>query len=176
MVASYKTDLVTKLFTAALLDIVNSIGVEWGFRAYLLPKLFRKIGAIPSMVLNGIIAGIWYAPFVVKGYYYGDGNLGFPIVNILAMCVFCCVTGIIYSYLSLRTGSIFPSIFAHSSLNVMMSQPALFTFDGGNYFVGPSPTGIISGIPFIIVAAICIYDVYKNPIQVTSIQTTTKTE
>jgi membrane protease YdiL (CAAX protease family) len=171
IVATYKTDLVTKLFTAALLDIVNSTGEEWGFRAYLLPKLFRKIGAIPAIVLSGVIGGIWYAPFVVMGYYYGDGNWGFPVVNILAMCAFSCVTGIIYSYLSLRTGSIFPSIFAHSSVNVMMSQAALFTFDGGNYFIGPSPTGIIAGIPFIIVAAICLYDVYKNPIQVT-----TKTE
>jgi membrane protease YdiL (CAAX protease family) len=83
------------------------------------------------------------------------------------MCAFSCVTGIIYSFLSLRTGSIFPSIFAHSSVNVMMSQAALFTFDGGNYFIGPSPTGILAGIPFIITAAICLYDVYKHPIQVT---------
>lgn len=167
VVAAYKTDLLMKFFTAALLDIVNSVGEEWGFRAYLLPKLYRKIGAVPAMVLNGIISGLWYAPFVVMGYYYGSGNWGFPVVNILAMCAFSCVTGIIYSYLSLRTGSIFPSIFAHSAVNVMMSQASLFTFDGGNYFIGPSPTGIIGGIPFIIVAAVFIYDVYKNPIQVT---------
>lgn len=167
IVASYKTDLLTKFFTAALLDFVNSFGEEWGFRAYLLPKLFRKIGAIPAMILSGLVSGLWYAPFVVMGYYYGNGNAGFPIVNILAMCAFGCVTGVIYSYLSLRTGSIFPSVFAHSAVNVMMSQAALFTFDGGNYFIGPSPTGIIGGLPFIIVAAIFLYDVYKHPIQVT---------
>jgi hypothetical protein len=49
----------------------------------------------------------------------------------------------------------------------MMSQAALFTFDGGNYFIGPSPTGIIGGLPFIVVAVIFLYDVYKNPILVT---------
>jgi membrane protease YdiL (CAAX protease family) len=167
VVASYKTDLLTKLFTAAVLDFVNAFGEEWGFRAYLLPKLFRKIGAIPSMLLNGIISGLWYAPFVVMGYYYGSGNAGFPIVNIIAMCAFGCVTGVIYSYLSLRTGSIFPSVFAHSAVSVMMSQAALFTFDGGNYFIGPSTTGIIGGLPFIIVAIIFLYDVHKHPIQVT---------
>jgi membrane protease YdiL (CAAX protease family) len=167
VVATYKTDLLTKFFTAAVLDFVNAFGEEWGFRAYLLPKLFRKIGAIPSMLLSGLLSGLWYAPFVVMGYYYGSGNVGFPIVNIIAMCAFGCVTGIIYSYLSLRTGSIFPSVFAHSAVSVMMSQAALFTFDGGNYFVGPSTTGIIGGLPIIIVAAIFIYDVYKHPIQVT---------
>jgi membrane protease YdiL (CAAX protease family) len=167
VVASYKTDLVTKLFTAALLDFINSFGEEWGFRAYLLPKLFRKIGSIPSIIVSGLISGLWYCPLVVMGYYYGIGNAGFPVVNIIATCIFSCVTGIIYSYITLRTGSIFPAVFAHSAINVMMSQASLFTFDGGNYFIGPSPTGIIGGLPFIIVAAICLYDIYKNPIQTT---------
>jgi membrane protease YdiL (CAAX protease family) len=165
VVAGYKTDLIAKFFTAAVLDIINSFGEEWGFRAYLLPKLYRKLGAIPAILLSGLISGLWYAPFVVMGLYYGDGNVGFPVVNIIAMCIFGCVTGTIYSYLSLRTGSIFPAVFAHSALNIMMSQAALFTFDGGNYFIGPSPTGIIGGLPFIITAVIFMYDIYKHPIQ-----------
>jgi membrane protease YdiL (CAAX protease family) len=168
IVASFKTDLVVKFFTAAVLDIVSSFGEEWGFRAYLLPKLYRKIGAMPSMIISGLASGLWYAPLVALGYYYGTGNAGFPIVNILAMCIFSCVTGIIYSFLCLRTGSIFPSVFAHSAVNVMMSQAALFTFDGGNYFVGPAPTGIIAGIPFIITAVICLIYMHKHPIQVTA--------
>jgi membrane protease YdiL (CAAX protease family) len=120
------------------------------------------------MIISGLTSGLWYAPLVALGYYYGTGNAGFPIVNILAMCVFSCVTGIIYSFLCLRTGSIFPSVFAHSAVNVMMSQAALFTFDGGNYFVGPAPTGIIAGIPFIITAVICLIYMHKHPIQVTA--------
>jgi membrane protease YdiL (CAAX protease family) len=167
VVASYKTDLVTKLFTAALLDFLNAFGEEWGFRAYLLPKLFRKIGTIPSIIVSGIISGLWYTPLVLIGYYYGTGNAGYPVINIIATCIFSCVTGIIYSYLTLRTGSVFPAAFAHSAVNVMMSQASLFTFDGGDYFIGPSPTGIIGGLPFIIVALICLYDVYKNPVQTT---------
>ena len=146
MVAAYKTDLLIKVFTAAALDLINSFGEEWGFRAYLLPKLYRKFGAVPSMLLSGFISGLWYAPLVAVGYYYGTGNVGFPVVNIIAICIFGTVTGIIYSYLCLRTGSIFPAVFAHSTVNVMMSQAALFTVDGGNLFVGPSPTGILSEI------------------------------
>jgi membrane protease YdiL (CAAX protease family) len=165
IVASFKTDLIIKMFTAAVLDVVNSFGEEWGFRAYLLPKLYRKFGAIPAMVLSGLASGLWYAPLVVMGYYYGTGNAGFPVVNILAMCIFGCVTGIIYSFLCLRTGSIFPAVFAHSALNVMMSQAELLTFDGGNYFVGPAPTGIMSGIPLIITAVVCVVYMYKCPIK-----------
>lgn len=168
IVADYKTDLLIKVFTAAVLDIINSFGEEWGFRAYLLPKLYRKFGAVPSMILSGLASGLWYAPLVAIGYYYGTGNAGFPVVNILAMCVFGAVTGIIYAYLCLRTGSIFPAVFAHSAVNVLMSQAALFTFDGGNLFVGPSPTGILSGLPFIAAAAVCLILMHRNPVRPSS--------
>lgn len=165
IVAAYKTDLLVKLFTAAVLDVINSFGVEWGFRAYLMPKLFRKIGAIPAILLSGLVSGLWYAPLVVMGNYYGTDNVGFPVVNILAMCLFGMVTGVIYSFLCLRTGSIFPAVFAHGAANIMMTQAVLFTFDGGNSFVGPSPTGILSGLPFIITAVICLVYMAKHPIK-----------
>lgn len=165
IIAAFKTDLLLKVFSAPLLDIINAFGVEWGFRAYLVPKLYRKIGAVPSMVLGGFISGLWYAPLVALGYYYGTGYSGFPVTGIIAMCIFGTVTGIISSYLCLRTGSIFPSVFAASSLNVMMSQAALFTFDGGSFFVGPAPTGIIAGIPLIIAAVIFVADMARNPVK-----------
>lgn len=165
IVASYKTDLLIKVFTAAVLDLINSFGEEWGFRAYLLPKLYRKLGAVPAVLLSGFISGLWYAPLVAIGYYYGTGNAGFPVVNIIAMCIFGTVTGVIYGFLCLRTGSIFPAVFAHSAMNVMMSQAALFTFDGGNFFVGPAPTGILSGLPFILVAVVCLIHMHKYPVK-----------
>lgn len=165
IVAGVKADLLVKFFTAAVLDIINAFGEEWGFRAYLLPKLFRKVGTIPAMLISGFASGLWYAPLVAIGYYYGEGNVGFPVVNIIAMCLFGTVTGIIYSFLTLRTGSIFPAVFAHSAMNVMMSQAAQFTFDGGNFFIGPAPTGILAGLPFIITAVICLVYMHKHPIQ-----------
>jgi len=174
IVAGVKTDLLVKFFTAPVLDVITAIGIEWGFRAFLLPKLFRKIGTIPAIIVSSFASGLWYAPLVAIGYYYGEGNSGFPVVNIVAMCLFGTVTGIIYAFLTLRTGSIFPAVFAHSSLNVMMGQAAQFTFDGGNFFIGPAPTGILAGIPLIITAAICLIHVYKVPIQASTEEETQK--
>ncbi len=164
IVAGVKADLLVKFFTAAVLDFINAFGEEWGFRAYLLPKLFRKVGTIPAMVISGFASGLWYAPLVSIGYYYGEGNSGFPVVNIVAMCLFGTVTGIIYAFLTLRTGSIFPAVFAHSAMNVMMAQASQFTFDGGSFFVGPAPTGILAGIPLVIVAAGCLVHIHKYPV------------
>lgn len=168
IVATFKTNLLMNVFTAPLLDVINCFGIEWGFRAYLLPKLYRKFGTIPAMLLSGLAYGLWFAPLVSIGYFYGEGYNGFPVAGILAMCVFGLVTGCIYSFLALRSGSVFPSILASSALNVMMSQAALFTKDGGNFFIGPAPTGIVAGIPFIILAVICVIYMYKNPVKPSS--------
>lgn len=42
IIAAFKTNLLMNIFTAPLLDVINSFGVEWGFRGYLLPKLYRN--------------------------------------------------------------------------------------------------------------------------------------
>ncbi len=168
IVASYKANLLIKIFTAPILGVVGSFGQEWGFRGYLLPKLFRKIGPIPAILISGFASGLWYAPLVYIGYYYGGDNQGFPVTNILAMCIFGMVTGIIYSVLCLQTGSIFPPVFAHSAVNIMMSQAVLFTVDGGNSFIGPAPTGILSGLPLLVAAVLFLVYMYKHPIQVSA--------
>lgn len=165
VIAAYKTDLLIKIFTAPVLDIVNSFGEEWGWRAYLLPKLYRKFGTIKAVLISGFLSGLWYAPLVSIGFFYGTDYPGEPIMGILAMCIYGTVTGIIYAALALRTGSIFPSVFAHSCMSVMMSQASNFTFDGGNYFVGPAPTGIIAGIPILVAAVIFMRDLIKNPVK-----------
>lgn len=164
IIASFKTTLLMNVFTAPLLDIINSFGEEWGWRGYLLPKLYRKLGTVPAILISGLVSGLWYAPLVSLGYYYGTGYAGFPISGILAMCIFGMVTGCLYAFVSLRSGSIFPAVFAHSAVSVMMSQAAYFTRDGGNFFVGPAPTGIVAGIPFIIAAVIFMVYLLKHPV------------
>lgn len=168
IVATFKTNLLMNVFTAPLMDVINCFGLEWGFRAYLLPKLYRKFGTIPAMLISGLAYGLWFAPLVSVGYFYGEGYNGFPIAGILAMCVFGLATSCIYSFLALRSGSIFPSVLASSSLNAMMAQAALFTKDGGNFFIGPAPTGIVAGIPILIMAVFCLIYMYKNPVKPSS--------
>lgn len=164
IMGAYKANLLTLIFSAPVMDILNAFGVEWGFRAYLLPKLYKKFGTLPSFFMTSLGYGIWYAPLISLGYFYGKDYAGFPGAGIVAMCVFCLAFGCILSYLSLKTGSIFPAVFAHSTMNVLMSDPANFTFDGGNVFVGPAPTGFLSMIPMIIVAVIMTVDMVKKPV------------
>lgn len=164
IIKNFRIALIINILTAPIIDLVNCACEEWGWRAYLLPKLYRKFGTVPAILLTGLANGIWYAPLAIIGYFYGTGYSGFPVTGIIAMCIFSMVTGCIYSALTLHTGSIIPAIFAHSALNVMLPKAAYFTVDGGNYFVGPAATGIVSGIPLIIAAVVSIVYMVKHPV------------
>lgn len=164
IIKKFRIATIINILTAPVIDLINCAGEEWGWRAYLLPKLYRKLGTVPAIILTGLANGIWYAPLVTIGYFYGTQYAGFPVTGIIAMCIFATVTGCIYSALTLCTGSIIPAIFAHSALNVMMPRASYFTVDGGNYFVGPAATGIVSGIPLIVAAVVSIVYMVKHPV------------
>ncbi len=145
---------VAGFFLAPLLNILTCFGEEWGWRAYLLPKLRSLFGLKKAMIASGVIWGLWHLPITIMGHNYGLSYTGYPVTGILAMCVFCTVIGVFFAWLFVRTGSVFPSVLAHGALNGFASFGIYFTRDGGNPFIGPSVTGILSGLPFIICAVI----------------------
>jgi membrane protease YdiL (CAAX protease family) len=150
-------------FLPPVLNLLTCFGEEWGWRGYLLPGLKELLGLKPAILISGVIWGLWHLPLTVMGHNYGLGYRGYPVSGILAMCCFCTVIGILFSYLFIRTGSILPSVFAHGALNGFASLGIYFTRDGGNPFIGPSVTGILSGMPFIICACIALKLLGDNP-------------
>ena len=152
------------LLLGPILNFVTCFGEEWGWRGYLLPKMSRKLPALPMLLVNGIIWGVWHAPLTAIGHNYGVGYPGFPFTGIVAMCGFCIIIGIFFSFVTMKTKSCIPAVLAHGAINSIGSIGMFFTTDGGNPFIGPAPTGIIGGLPFIIVAVItCIFYFRKTP-------------
>ncbi len=119
--------------------------------------MMNKFKLLPMLLINGVIWGLWHAPLTALGHNYGLSYPGFPFTGIFAMCIFCTVLGIIFSYLTIRTKSCIPAVIAHGSLNGFAAVAMYFTVDGGNPFVGPGATGIIGGSAFILTAIILYY-------------------
>lgn len=141
-----------------ILNFITCFGEEWGWRGYLLSKMSKKLPAVPMLLVNGVIWGLWHAPLTAIGHNYGVGYPGFPFTGIAAMCGFCIVLGVFLSYISLKTKSCIPAVLAHGAINSIASIGIYFTTDGGNPFVGPAPTGIIGALPFIAVAVLmCVF-------------------
>lgn len=138
-------------------NLITCFGEEWGWRGYLLPKMKEKMPMIPMLLVNGIIWGLWHAPFTVIGHNYGTGYWGFPVTGILAMCGFCIVTGVLLTYVSLRADSVWPAVIGHGALNSIGAAGVYFHKGDASPFIGPSPTGIIGGCAFIIAAVVLAY-------------------
>lgn len=139
-----------------ILNILVCFGEEWGWRAYLLPKMQNKLPLIPMLLVNGLIWGIWHAPLIIMGHNYGLNYFGYPVFGIFAMCLFCIFIGTVLSYLTVRSKSVWPAVLAHGSINGFANVSLLFHAGSVNPFIGPLPTGIIGGIAFIFTAVVIV--------------------
>ena len=106
---------------AAVINIVPVLGEELGWRGWLLPRLM-PLGALPAILITGVIWGVWHAPLVLLGYNYPDapGWLG-----VLAMVVMCTLIGAIFGWLRLRSVSVWPAALAHAALNGAAGTPSV---------------------------------------------------
>ena len=163
--ATLRASLVASVATTLIAPAINAVtcfGEEWGWRGYLLPKLLERFSIVPTLLISGVVWGLWHAPITMLGHNYGLGYAGYPFTGIAAMCVFCTVFGVFLSYVTLKSGSCLPAVFAHGMVNGCGALGVLFSATGGNPFVGPMPTGIIGGAFFIVVAALMMRVLMRN--------------
>ena len=167
--ATMTSQIVMAVFLSPVLNLFTCFGEEWGWRGYLLPKMREKLPLFAVLLVNGVIWGLWHAPLTAIGHNYGMGYPGYPVTGILAMCCFCIVMGVIFSFITIKTGSCIPAVIAHGALNGFASVAIYFT-DGKsiNPFVGPAPTGILGGSAFIVCAAVMAAALLKGGRQATA--------
>ncbi|MEF9984484.1 MAG: CPBP family intramembrane glutamic endopeptidase [Oscillospiraceae bacterium] len=162
LLMNFFTQMAIGILFSPILNAITCFGEELGWRGFLLPKMLEKFKLLPTLLITGIIWGLWHAPMTMIGHNYGTEYWGFPYVGIIAMCIFCIVIGTILSYVTIKTKSCFPAVIIHGSLNGLVSAGLFFSSDGGNSFIGPMPTGIIGGIGFIIAAIIMMVLLVKE--------------
>lgn len=150
------------VFLGPVMNFVTCFGEEWGWRGYLLPKLSKRLPLLPTLLISGIIWGLWHAPLTIVGHNYGLGYPGFPFTGIGMMCLFCITLGVFMSYVTLKTGSCIPAVLTHGAVNGFAALGIYFTHNGGNAFIGPAPMGIIGMIPFMILAVILTVKMMKD--------------
>lgn len=149
-----------------IVNIIPTMGEELGWRGYLLPKLRMFLSDRASLMITGVIWGIWHLPIIVMGHNYGTDYWGYPWFGILAMIVFCVMLGIIEGYITIKLESAFPAAMIHSTVNAGASLPILFAKSGYNPLLGPAVTGLVGGLPFMTLAVILLIKVgSKKPLE-----------
>lgn len=117
-------------------------GEEFGWRGYLQLRLFPG-RPLPSAIITGVIWGIWHYPLLLRGYDF-PGNRH---ASLLVLPITTIFLSIIFGWLRLKSGSIWPSTLAHSATNTIGLALTMLLFGGGASFLLVSYLGILGWIP-----------------------------
>jgi membrane protease YdiL (CAAX protease family) len=154
------TNVWTFLLTTTPLLIVLSLpslylpfGEEFGWRAYLLPKLL-PLGARKAALLIGAIWAIWHWPYVFMGYEYWHNYWGAPVVGPLLWVVICMFLSTFLTWVTLRSGSVWPAALGHGVINASATLMLYFTRAEPQYLLGPGPVGIIGSLGYALLAVL----------------------
>ena len=128
-------------------------GEELGWRGYMMPKLEKLIGMPASIVVGGVIWGLWHAPLTCSGHNFGTDYKGFPFVGIGLMCVMCVLMGSILTFVTKRTKSIYPASILHMVNNSVFGVATGLLVSSkadavGTFLLVFIPMGIIAAVTF----------------------------
>lgn len=136
----------------ACFNAVVTIGEEIGWRGFLVPAL-QRFGTWPALVGSGAVWGLWHAPIILLGYNFGRTDW----LGVVSMVVACVLLGIVLGWLRLRTGSVWPAVFAHAGVNGAAGVGAVVAASGVDVSsVLRSPLGVAGWIVLAVVIAVLV--------------------
>jgi membrane protease YdiL (CAAX protease family) len=155
-----------------------SIGEEFGWRAYLLPKLMRRFtgeelvpGSSPNAdgslyaaavrkasLLIGLIWGVWHFPLIIMSFSIDPSMtlmralafLGLYVVSTCAMSVLLC-------WVTLRSGSVWTASIGHGFLNGTTALPPMALQGTANSLLGPGLPGLLGLLGYLGLALVLLF-------------------
>jgi len=137
-----------------------AFGEEFGWRGYMMPKLMKLMSEKKAVLVGGIIWGLWHAPLTVTGHNFGTDYPGYPYLGVVMMCLFCIFVGIMLTYITIKSESIWPTTIMHAVLNNNPSMLKVFC-DTEKMSSILDLWNMIT-IPEVIIGFICLYLLTKK--------------
>jgi membrane protease YdiL (CAAX protease family) len=108
-----------------------ALGEEIGWRGYLVPRLARLYGFDRTAITSGLIWAAWHYPLILFAGYSGGAPAWYSI-----LCFTVMVVGISYFYtwITLKSGSLWPAVLLHGSHNLYIQG----VFDRATIDTGPT--------------------------------------
>ncbi len=142
-------------------NMIPCFGEELGWRGFLVPRLIQWIGLEKTLLLTGLIWGVWHSPLLISGLYMPGTPLGYKLPMFLIMI---CAAGSIFAILTIKSKSVVPAIVMHAAHNLydqaVFSEATLG--DNKMYFV--SETGIYTVLT-VVVMAVIVYLLYTKELK-----------
>ncbi len=168
--------LVTALQTMLIGLVLGLIyfGEEFGWRAYLLPKLVEHFtgvepGSAPAegpaqaalyaaegrkaALLVGVIWGVWHWP----GQFLSmKVDPSIPPLYPLVFLVSTCSLSVLLCWVTLRSGSVWPASIGHGVINKISVLPKSLMRGPAILLLGPGTSGMIGGLGYIALALVLL--------------------
>lgn len=140
----FAAQILSAITLGIVATMVATFGEELGWRGYLLPRL-APLGAVKAAVLVGVIWGLWHAPIIIIDGYEFNGL--YPALGVFFFLLFTIPVSIVFAWLRFSTGSIWPTVLAHSVLNTFASLGLASLFTWGNPYIA-APVGLFAIVPW----------------------------
>ena len=148
------------LLISPVLNSLATLGEEFGWRAYLLPKLM-PLGWRKASLLMGLVWGVWHWPLVAMGHNYGVDYGGYPWAGLLMTVWIMFLWSVFLGWVSLRGRSVWPAVIGHSAINGIAGLGLLLVMGQPNPLLGPTPAGIVGSLAFTVVVLWMFF--FQNP-------------
>ena len=138
---------------------IHGFGEEFGWRAYLTPKLEELMPTPAAIVVTGVIWALWHGSLLAYGYDFGRDYDFFPYGGFIAMIVMCIAWSAVLTWLTKKTNSVYPAALCHMLIDVIMTS-TLTMFankadgNGFDYRVSDFWVLILASFPVIILSGI----------------------
>jgi len=149
-----------------------SMGEEFGWRAYLLPKLMGGFtggeptpssslyaaGARKAALLIGLIWGVWHWPLIIMGMSIDPTTTLIPALATLGLYVVSvCALSVLLCWVTLRSGSVWPASIGHGFVNGTSGLPGLLLKGPANMLLGPGLPGLVGMLGYLALALVLLF-------------------
>ncbi len=148
-----------------------SIGEEFGWRAYLLPKLMERFtggepapgsslyaaAARKASLLIGVIWGVWHFPLYIMGMSMDPSMTPGRLLVFLGLAVLStCTMSVLLCWVTLRSGSVWPASIGHGFINGTTAIPGMALKGTPYLLLGPGIPGLIGMLGYIALALVLL--------------------
>ena len=110
----------------AMVFSIGGLGEEIGWRGFMMPRLEKKMGIGPAILVGGIIWGVWHYPINYYGHNFGTGYWGEPWLGFLIFTIFTITDNALLTLVVKKTNSVWSAAFMHAVGNGAIGISAMF--------------------------------------------------
>jgi len=135
---------------------IFAFGEEYGWRGYIQDLLLEKFSILKTLLITGVIWGLWHAPLIAMGYNYHQ----YPLPGVFLFTLWTIFVGIFFGWLKIKSKSVLTAALGHGAINAYVGFGIIFA-QTNNQLLGV-PFGIPGLLAFFILALVFLWDLKRN--------------